>query len=129
MYQTYRTNTENPYASGYVREMRWVPGNTSDSEDETEIEPETPDETQGLVNNPTYIDDDDEWEDTAEHLDSDIRDIIITGTVRLAFNPWSLPMRALRPCQPGVWSPTLGFPPLAMTCPFPGPSLSGLYEE
>lgn len=95
VYQTYRTNAEKPYASGYVPEGRWIPGN-GPNPGEAELEqlrtqyinyPVAQDETQGLVNNPTYIDNDDEWEDTAEHLDSGIRDIMITGTVRLEFSP------------------------------------------
>lgn len=138
VYETYRTDAENPYASGYIREMRWVPGERADLEEdeleqpETEIgdnEPDDPDETQGLANNPSYIDDDDQLVDTVEQLDSDIRDIIITGRVRPAFSSWSLLIRAWVPVSTGLWSPILGFPPLAMSCLFPGPSLSGLYEE
>jgi len=93
VYQTYRVGAENPYASGYVQGMRWIPGDRAHSEEEelerieAEIinEPVIPDETQGLVNDPSYIDGD-EYRDTVEHLDSGIRDIIITGTVRLAFS-------------------------------------------
>ncbi|KAF9648741.1 hypothetical protein BDM02DRAFT_3186850 [Thelephora ganbajun] len=99
VYQTYRVDAKNPYASGHVPETRWVSDDGADSEEEeleqleaeiTNNEPDIPDETQGLVNNPSYIDDDDQWEDTVEHRDSGIRDIIVTGT--------SLPMRALRAC-------------------------------
>jgi len=65
----------------------------------TNKEPEShPDETQGLVNNPSYIDNDDQWEGAVEHLSSGIRDIVITGKVRLAPNAHFLPMRALCPC-------------------------------
>ena len=119
MYQTYRTDAENPYVSGYIREGRWVRGKEQDSEEELDQleadtinhEPESPDETQGLVNDPSYIDNDDQWEDTVQHLDSDIRDIMITGKVRPAFSLWSLPMRALYACQywgvePDTWVST-----------------------
>ena len=106
VYQTYRTDAENPYASGHVQEMRWCSDHRANPEEEvlaqleaqiTNKVSESPDETQGLVNNPSYIDNDDRWDDKVEHLDSGIRDIIITGTVRLAFNSYS-PMRALCPC-------------------------------
>lgn len=94
MYQTYRVGAENPYASGYAQDMSWIPGGGVGPEQE-ELEQleaefinngtEIPDETQGLANNPSYIDDE-EWNDTVEHRDSGIRDIIITGTVCLAFS-------------------------------------------
>ena len=94
VYDTYRTDTEHPYASGYVHEGRWVSGDRVDSEEE-ELEqlaaeiinngPDIQDETQGLVDNPSYIDDD-EWQDTVEHRHSGIGDIMITGTVRPAFS-------------------------------------------
>lgn len=106
-YQTYRTGVENPYASGYVQEPYWFSDDRVDPEEEelarleaqiTHNEPESQDETQGLVDNPSYIDNDDQWHDTVEHRSSGIKDIIITGTVRLIFNYYSLPIRALCPC-------------------------------
>lgn len=93
-YETYRTDTEHPYVSGYVPETDWFSEDEADTngadtdEDLGQFEagiinsgPDVTDETQGLANNPSYIDDD-EWSDTVEHLDSGIKDIIITGTVR-----------------------------------------------
>jgi hypothetical protein len=86
--------------------MDWVSDDRTDSEEEelaqlaaeiTNNEPESPDETQGLVDNPTYLDNDDRWHDTVEHLDSGIRDIIVTGKVCLAFNSYFLPIPALHP--------------------------------
>ena len=95
MYDTYRIDAETPYASGYAVEDRWVPGDAAGEEDELEEpeaeivngEPEVPDEIQGSENDPSYIDED--GEDTVEHRDSGIRDIMITGTVRPAFSSWS----------------------------------------
>ena len=95
VYQTYRADAVNPYACGHVREMRWIPTDRARPRDrlaqlEAEIinlEPEGPDETQGLVDNPSYIDNDDRPHDTVGHLESGIRDIIITGTVSDVFNP------------------------------------------
>lgn len=128
VYQTYRVGAENPYASGFVQETRWVSGDAVDSDDlgdsddeeleqpRAEIinnEPGIPDETQGLDNNPSYIDDD-EVEDTVKHRDSGIRDIMITGMVRLVFISRSPLIRACVPTSIGMWSPTPGFPPLAM---------------
>ena len=95
-YQTYRTGAENPYISGYEPEERWITGEGEELEQPGAQITNVPVEAQGLVNDPSYIDEDDEWEDTVEHRDSGIKDIILTGTVRLAFNPSSLPKRALR---------------------------------
>ena len=67
VYETYRTGAENPYVSGFVPEVRWVAGNEANPEEDelmqleaeiTNNEPDSPDETQGLVNNPSYIDND-----------------------------------------------------------------------
>ena len=92
MYETYRTNAEHPYVSQYDPEED---NPSSDESDSTEEElqqageetinndrPSIPDEVQGLVNDPSYVYDDD-WEETVEHIDSGISDIIVTGTVRL----------------------------------------------
>ena len=95
VYQTYQADAGNPYAPGDIREMRWVPANRVRPRDglaqlEAEIinlEPEDPDETQGLVDNPSYIDNDYRSHDTVEHLEPGIRDIIITGTVSGSFSP------------------------------------------
>lgn len=115
MYETYRPGAENPYTSGFVQETRWVSDDGAESDDELEQlqdeiindEPDTPDETQGLVNNPSYIDSDD-WEDTVEHRDSGIRDIVITGTVRFTFISYPPLIRACVPISIGMWSPTPG---------------------
>jgi hypothetical protein len=91
VYETYRIDAKHPYVSGYAPETRWVPGDGADPEETEQFEEEIvdeqdiPDETQGLVDNPIYVDDG-QWEDTVEHLDSGITDILVTGTVRLAFN-------------------------------------------
>ena len=94
VYETYRTDAESPYASGYVHGTGSVSSDEFDSYEENleqfqaEIinrEQDTSDETQGLANSPSYIDDDDSA-DGVEHRDSGIRDIMITGTVRLAFS-------------------------------------------
>lgn len=75
------------------------------------------------------MDEGDEWHDTAEHRDSGVRDIILTGTVRLA--PFVSPDAGYAfPLALGAESDmTFGFPPLAMPFPFPGLSLPGLYKE
>ena len=95
VYETYRTDAEYPYASGYTHGTGSVSSDEPDSDEDNlekfqaEIinrEPDTSDETQGLANSPSYIDDDDNLVDTVEHLDSGIRDIMITGTVCLAFS-------------------------------------------
>ena len=108
--------------------MRWVSPDRADPEEEkleqlgAEIindEPEIPDETQGLVDNPSYIDNDDQWSDTAEHLDSDIRDIIITGKVRLAFSPWSPDPGFASLSALGCGVRNLGFHPLPCLVRFP----------
>lgn len=122
VYETYRTGFENPYASGYVRERRWVLDSETDLEEELEQlqsgivtgEPDAPDETQGLANSPLYIDEDERLSDTVEHLDSDIRDILITGTVRPAFSSSSLLIRACVPDSIGLWNPIPGFTSLAI---------------
>ena len=94
VYQTYRADAKNPYASGYVHEADWDSDDGDYSEEEelgqpeaeiTNNEPDIPDETQGLENHPSYVDDE-EYIDTVEHVDSGIRDILITGTVSLAFS-------------------------------------------
>ena len=91
VYETYRIDAEHPYVSGYIPEVRWVPGDEADPGEPEQLEGEivneqdVPDETQGLVDNPSYVDEG-QWEDTAEHRDSGITDILITGTVRLAFS-------------------------------------------
>lgn len=109
VYQTYRTDAENPYASGFVQESYLSSDDRVNPEEDklaqlaaqiTNKEPEPyPDETQGLVDSPSYIDNDDQPEDAVEHLSSGIRDIVITGRVRLAHNSHSLPMWALCPCR------------------------------
>ena len=87
VYETYQADAERPYASGYVPETRWVPVDRAGPEEELEreiinCEPDTPDETQGLVNNPQYIDNDEHWADAVKQPDFGIKDILITGRVR-----------------------------------------------
>lgn len=58
-------------------------------EPEAEIvdnKPGPSDETHGLPDDPEYVDEGDQWHDTAEYRYSGIRDIIVTGTVRLESN-------------------------------------------
>lgn len=93
IYETYRTDAEHPYVSGYVPEIQWISEDQAVQEEELEQlsaeiingGPDIPNETQGLAHELPPVDDDDWWSDTAEHLDSGIKDIIITGTVRCAF--------------------------------------------
>jgi len=88
-YETYRTDAEHPYVSGYVPDTHWYPGDRENSpEEETsehpqvENEPNIPHETQGSLGNALYVDDDREFHDTVEHRYSGIKDIIITGTMK-----------------------------------------------
>ena len=120
-YETYRTGAGNPYASGYVRETRWVSGDRTDPEKEEleqlgsrmiNREPDIPDGAQGLVDDPPYIDNDEHWEGTLKRPDSDIKDILITGTVRLPFGLSSFLIRGCVPDSIGFHNPILGFPPL-----------------
>lgn len=110
VYETYRTDAEHPYVSGYVPETESDDEVDSESSEEAsedtseELQAETDDnepdireETQGLENDQLYVDEDG-WEDTVEHSDSGIRDIIITGTVRLQFHSWFLSYFARVPC-------------------------------
>ena len=118
VYETYRTDAENPYASGYVRETRWVSGDGADpleqlGPDVIDREPGIPDGSQGPVNNPPHIDNDEHWANTVKRPDSDIKDILITGAVRLPFSLSSLLIRACVPDSIGLWNPILGFLPLA----------------
>lgn len=101
VYQTYRTDAEHPYVSGYVPEQYSddsdsSSGGSSGRSQEVTVgnEPNIPGETQGLVNSPSYVDDDDQWHDHTEYNYSGIQDIIVTGTVRLEFSSWPLPMRS-----------------------------------
>ena len=122
VYETYQADAEKPYASGYIPETRWVSGYRAGPEEEelerlgSEIindEPDTPDETQGLADNQQYIDNDEHWAGEVKHPDSGIKDILITGRVRLPFSLSSLLIRACVPDSAGFWNPILGFPPLA----------------
>ena len=110
VYETYRADAENPYASGYVRETRSASSDRADPEEEelerlgSEIinhEPDIPDETQGLVNNPLYIDNDEHWAEAVKPPDSNIKDILIIGKVRLPFGLSSLLIRACVPDSTG----------------------------
>lgn len=67
-------------------------------------EPSIPDETQGLVNNPTYVDDDDHWQDVVQHRYSGIHDIIVTGTVRLEFSSLPFDAGSLYLSVPDPWA-------------------------
>ena len=132
-YETYRIDAENPYVSGYVPETGWVSSDGNHAGEglrqvEVEVangEPDSPDEIQRLANNPTYFDDDKHWTDGVEHQDSGIRDIIVTGTVRFAFNFYSFSMWVLcaRLCQTVEFCGRV--PTLSISLFFPGPILSG----
>jgi len=111
VYETYQADAEKPYASGYIPEIRWVSVDRAGPEEEelerlgSEIinrEPDTPDETQGLVNNPQYIDNDEHWADVVKQPDFGIKDILITGRVRLPFSLSSLLIRACVPDGAGL---------------------------
>jgi len=111
VYETYHADAEKPYASGYVPEMRWVSGGRAGPGEEelerlgSEIinrEPDTPDETQGLVYNPQYIDNDEHWADAVKQPDFGIKDILITGRVRLPCSSSSLLIRACVPDSIGL---------------------------
>jgi hypothetical protein len=94
----------------------------------TNNEPDTPDETQGLVDNPTYLDNDDRWHDTVEHLDSGIRDIIsleryVLHSI-LIFSRSGLCMPVSWAVEPDTWVSTP-----AMPCPFPGTKSLGIIRR
>jgi hypothetical protein len=77
-YETFSPNRPSPYSRAACEklQMLWISGN--DSEDDVE---DSSDGGALLAEQVTSIDNDDEWEDTVEHLSSGVGDILVTGKV------------------------------------------------
>jgi hypothetical protein len=67
-----------PYSKAVCDKLRtsWIPGTII--EDNSDDESEEGAKEAELV---TYVDDDDEYEDTVDHLSTGVKDILITGKV------------------------------------------------
>lgn len=87
-YETFVPGRPSPYSAAATAKLQapWVGSEAAESEDRGENMSITPTERQSdgsalPADQVIPIDDDDEWEDTVEHLSTGVRDILITGKV------------------------------------------------